>query len=105
MKNWKCVILESLNRATYRNHKMTNPTVNEIKSFKWESHQNGTMVQVSAVTEEGGFLYVSSPYSKRDIISAEGVTLDEAVCEALLQVGMSYDQAFDIAISAFAVWA
>lgn len=84
---------------------MTNLTVNEIKSFKWEAHQNGTMIQVSAVTADGGYLYVTSPSSQRDVISAEGATLAEAVCEALLQAGMSYDQAFDIAILAVAEWA
>jgi hypothetical protein len=74
------------------------------KYLRWIATQNGSMVQVFAANAEGGFLSVATKHYANDTITAEGVSKEEAVCEALIQAGLTFDESFDLALSAKVEW-
>lgn len=71
--------------------------------IKWVARKNGNMIDVSAEHADGSMFKAMSKAGML-WVGAEGETVEEAICEALLMVGVSYDEAFDTAISAKYTW-
>lgn len=90
------------NRNKQRDHKMFNAI--QANDLNFVVRKNGNMVNVAALNTDGSFTIVHTEHHERDIIGAEGETPEEAICEALMMVGIAFDEAFDISITIKYTW-